>query len=77
MTLLNDDFFIALNDGFATALEGVNGFVKGLGGMKGMLTSAASIFLTVYAKEMPNIIDKATNNIKLFFGKTTKEMLTI
>ena len=77
MTLLNDDFFIALNDGFATALEGVNGFVKGLGGMKGMLSSAAAIFLSVYAKEMPSIIDKATSSIQLFFGKTTKEMTKI
>ena len=77
MTLLNDDFFIALNDGFATALEGVNGFIKGIGGMKGILASAASIFLTVYAKEMPSIIDKATSSIQLFFGKTTKEMTKI
>jgi hypothetical protein len=44
--LIDDEFFIKLTDGFAKALEAVSGFVDGMGGLKGILASVASIFMT-------------------------------
>jgi hypothetical protein len=37
-SLLDDDFFIKFTNAFGTLLEGVGGFVDGLGGMEGALS---------------------------------------
>lgn len=76
-SLVNDDFFIGFNDGLASGLEGVEGLVKGLGGMKGILSSVGSIFLSVYAKEIPSVITKLTDNFKILTGQATSSMQKI
>ena len=47
-TILKDDFFIGLTDTFGALLEGVDGFIDGIGGLKGVLfllgTVATSVF---------------------------------
>lgn len=76
-SLINEDFFIGFNDGLASGLEGVEGLVKGLGGMKGILSSVGGIFLSVYAKEIPSVITKLTDNFKVLTGQATSSMQKI
>ena len=76
-SLINDEFFIDFNDGLAQGLEGVEGLVKGMGGMKGILSSVGSIFLSMYAKEIPSAITKLTDNFKILTGQATSSMQKI
>ena len=76
-SLINDDFFIDFNDGLASALEGVEGLIKGMGGMEGILSSVGSIFLSIYAKEIPSAITKLTDNFKILTGQATSSMQKI
>lgn len=69
--LIDDNFFIDFNDGLAKALEGVEGFTNGLGGMKGILSTVGSIILSIYAKEIPSTITKLTDNFKILTGQAT------
>ena len=72
--LLDEDFFIGFNNGLADALEGVEGVIEGLGGMKGILFSFGSIFLNMYAKEFPSAITKLTDNFKILTGQASSAM---
>ena len=76
-SLINDEFFIDFNEGLALGLEGVEGLVKGMGGMKGILSSVGSIFLSIYAKEIPSAITKLTDNFKVLTGQATSSMQKI
>jgi len=49
-SLINDKFFIEFNNGISTLLDGVNGFIKGMGGIKGLLLSLGSIVTRVFSK---------------------------
>ena len=72
--LLDEDFFIGFNNGLANALEGIEGVIEGLGGMKGILFSFGSIFLNMYAKEFPSAITKLTDNFKILTGQAFSAM---
>lgn len=50
-TLLNDKFFIELNNAFAGILDTINNTIEGLGGLKGVLLAVGSIFLKVYSNQ--------------------------
>ena len=72
--LLDEDFFIGFNNGLADALEGIEGVIEGLGGMKGILFSFGSIFLNMYAKEFPSAITKLTDSFKILTGQASNAM---
>lgn len=72
--LLDEDFFIGFNNGLADALEGIEGVIEGLGGMKGILFSFGSIFLNMYAKEFPSAITKLTDSFKILTGQASSTM---
>lgn len=72
--LLDEDFFIGFNNGLADALEGIEGVIEGLGGMKGILFSFGSIFLNMYAKEFPSAITKLTDSFKILTGQASSAM---
>jgi hypothetical protein len=55
-------------------LTGVEGLVKGLGGMNGLLSTGASLLLSTYAKEIPGVFDNLLDNIKIASGLTSKTM---
>jgi hypothetical protein len=48
-SLINDEFFISILNGFENILETVGGFIDGLGGLKGIILTIGSIFLTNFA----------------------------
>ena len=72
--LINEETFIDLNNGLANILQGIDGVVTGMGGMKGVLTTIGSLFLMTYSKEIPSAIDKAIGTLDILTGKAKKNM---
>ena len=73
-SLLNDEFFIDLLNGFEKVLETVSGLIDGLGGLKGVVGIVGSVFLTNFAKKMPEALDNLKQNVMVFTGQANKEM---
>ena len=75
--LLDDKFFIAVSNGFAKMLEGVQGLVEGFGGFKGVITLIGSLFLNYYAQKMPQALENLKQNFLVFTGQAKKAMLEL
>lgn len=73
MTLINDDFFIKLNDAIAEALKGVKGLIEGFGGVKGIILQAGGIFATMFAKRIPEVTEKLKDNFRIITGRAKKD----
>lgn len=71
-SLLDDKFFIDLNNGFATVLSGFNDFIDKAGGMKTILTAISGILMQMYAKEMPSMLSNVRNNLEVMTGHADK-----
>lgn len=71
-SLLDDDFFISINNGFANLLGGLDAFIDGAGGVKTVLTGIASVIITSFANKIPEALDNIRYNLK-FLTKGTKE----
>ena len=63
--LLNDEFFIDLNNGFAGFLNIISDTIDTLGGLPGVLTVASSLMIKMFGKDMAKAIDDWGYNIKL------------
>ena len=63
--LLNDKFFISLNQGFAGFLDIINGVIDGMGGLKGVLLGLGAIFLKVYQGQIANSINNLIYSLKM------------
>lgn len=73
-SLLNDEFFIDLLNGFEKVLETVGGVIDGFGGFKGIISVVSSVFLTAFAKEMPAALEDLRQNFMVFTGQSKKVM---
>lgn len=73
-SLLDDKFFIGLNNGFAALLEQVNNFIKGLGGMKGVLIGLSGVLLNVFNKQISSGLKDLTYNLKMLTKAGRKEL---
>ena len=51
-SLLNDQFFIKLNNGFAGLLDIINQIITGLGGMKGILLTLGGVMTNVFSGQI-------------------------
>jgi hypothetical protein len=49
-SLIDDEFFIKLTDGFAILVEGLGGFIDGFGGMEGVLSMIGGFITQKLAK---------------------------
>lgn len=63
--LLNDDFFIALNNGFASFLGVVSNTIDALGGLPGVLSVASRLMFKIFGSDMATAIENWGYNIKL------------
>lgn len=66
-TIINDEFFIELSNGFAKALDGVNAFINGLGGAKGILLTIGSLVTSILAHKISGSIQTMIHNVKMQF----------
>ena len=72
-SLLDDKFFISLNNGFANLLSGIDAFIDGLGGVKPLITGIASIFMTNFAHKIPQALENLKYNLQMVFTPKAAE----
>ena len=75
-TVISDQFFINLNDGFAKFLDIINNVIKGLGGMKGLLLGLGGVLGQVFAPQITQGLYNFSTGIADIFtsGKTTADI---
>ena len=63
-TLLDDDFFIGLLNGFATVITGVEDFVNALGGLRGVIPGLVLLINKLFGDSIARGIDNVIFNIR-------------
>ena len=63
-SLLNDDFFIGLNNGFSGILNLISNVISGLGGLRGVLFGLSAIITKAFGQSMAQSIDRFFNNLQ-------------
>ena len=64
-SLLNDEFFIDLNNLFADLLEGLDGFIDKIGGVKSVLLMLGAIVTKVFSTQIANGLSQAATSMSL------------
>lgn len=62
-SLIDDKFFIGINNALAEALGGLDAFIDAAGGLPTILTTIGSIFLSVFANKMPEVFKNLKYNL--------------
>jgi len=62
--ILDDDFFIELNNGFAGFLGVISNTIDALGGVKGVLSGMGVLITQIFGKDIANTIDKFIYNMQ-------------
>lgn len=70
--IIDDKTFISMTDNISKVVDGVNGLIKGLGGVRGILLTVANIFAIHYAKEMPRFLERIKENLFIITGYANK-----
>lgn len=73
-SILDDKFFISMNNGLADILETIEEVIKDLGGFKGVILSVGSLFLSYYGNKMPEAINNLKQNLMVMTGQAQKLM---
>lgn len=64
-SLIDDDFFISINNGFANLLGGLDAFIDGAGGVKTVLTGISSVIITSFANKIPEALNTFRYNLEI------------
>lgn len=64
-SLLDDEFFIKLTNGFANVLGGLDAFIEGAGGLKSILVGIGGIVLSTFANRIPEALKTFKYNLDL------------
>ena len=64
-SLVDDKFFISLNNGFANLLGGLDAFIDSAGGVKTVLIGIAGIVSSVFANKIPQVLDNFKYNLEI------------
>ena len=72
--LLNDEFFIDLNNSLAGFLEGLGKIFDGMGGLKGILLMIGSVALTVFRDQIGQSIQNVIYSIKMLTSKGREQV---
>lgn len=70
--IIDDKTFISMTGNISKVVDGVNGLIKGLGGVRGILLTVANIFAIHYAKEMPRFLERIKENLFIITGYANK-----
>ena len=63
--LIDDKFFISLNNGIANAISGLDAFIDKAGGLKTIIASVGGIVTANFANKIPDAIQTARYNIDI------------
>lgn len=67
-SIIDDEFFINLTDGFAGLIDKVGGFVESIGGLKGVLSGLGLILTKVFSAKMAEGFRNMAYNISMSTG---------
>lgn len=70
--LIDDKFFIAINNGIANVLSGLDAFIDKAGGLKTVITGVSGVFLSAFASKIPDAIKTAKYNLQVLTGGSQK-----
>lgn len=71
-SLVDDKFFINLNDGLTKVLNGVSGLINGLGGLKGILLMVGSFITEKLVAQAPNALNRIKEDLFIITGQAEK-----
>lgn len=74
-SLLEDDFFIDLLNGFSELIGFIEGTVDALGGMKGVLLAIGAILTKVFSKQMAGGLRNMAENIQMMTPKGRQKVI--
>ena len=72
--LIDEEFFIKIADYTTKIVEGITSVVDKMGGVKGLLISIASVFMTQYANKIPSVLNNLKQNFMVMTGQANKAM---
>lgn len=62
--LIDDDFFIKMNDNLAETLKTISKMIDGLGGLKGVISIVSGLLINVFSKQLGAGLDSAITKVK-------------
>lgn len=74
-SLLEDDFFIGLLNGFSELIGFIEGTVDALGGMKGVLLAIGAILTRVFSKQMAGGLQNMAHNLQMLTPKGRQSII--
>ena len=74
-SLIDDDFFIGVDNFIEKNLNGVNNLIKALGGIPGVLSIVSSAFFTIFGPQLASSIDRIIERIKFMSGTTQNSII--
>ena len=72
--MLDDDFFIGLNNGLTSVIESISNIIKGFGGVGNIIASVGAIFIGVFANKIGPLFTNIKNSIITMFVGTGKQI---
>ena len=63
--IIEDDFFIELNDNLAKLLDGLDKFIDSLGGIKGLLVAISPLIYSVFGDKIQGVVQNFTSSIAM------------
>ena len=76
-SLINDDFFIGINNMVSSLLDSVNLLIKGFGGLPGVITLLGTALTTTFGSQLSSSIDNMLENIKLKTALGRQEIINL
>ena len=74
-SLLEDDFFIGLLNGFSELIGFIEGTVDALGGMKGVLLAIGAILTKVFSQQMAGGLQNMAHNLQMLTSKGRQSVI--
>lgn len=71
-SLINEDFFIDLDNWLAKILDGIGDFIEGIGGAKGVLLGIGTLAVSLLSKRISPMMDKLKSDISIITGGAQK-----
>lgn len=75
--ILNDEFFIDMNNALAKSIDLISSMIDSMGGLKGVLGLAGVLITRVFQQDLSNGINNALQNFRVFSGVADKEIQQI
>lgn len=75
--LLDDDFFIGMNNMFSGLLDSINGFIDGIGGLKGVLLGAFALITSHLANKLQPMINNTIANFQVLFTGASQQAINL